>query len=193
VVAGAGVKLYWLDLETTGLYPATCEILEVAVMEADFLDPFNARHLYEVPVFTSRSDAELDPFIVDMHTKNGLLFESRDMFRAFNLASVEEDLLDLIPHVEDKDERGRLAGSSIHFDHGFIRRHMPTLAKRLSHQHYDVSSVALFCRSLGMPHSKPEPAHRAMADVKASITYARQCRDWLRDTHGRDLSRDHTP
>jgi oligoribonuclease len=171
------MKLYWLDLETTGLDPVTCDILEVAVMEADFEDPFNARVIYNQPIFTTLTDVDLDPFIVNMHTANGLLAECRDAYSS--LSTVEDYLLDLIPMVEDKDTRGTLAGSSVHFDHAFIARQMPRLNKRLSHRHYDVSSIALFCRSLGMPHLKREPGHRALADIQDSIQYARECHDWL--------------
>ena len=93
---------------------------------------------------------------------------------------VEDELLKFIPEVEDKDERATFAGSSVHFDLGFIRVHMPRLAKRLSHRVYCVSAVQLFCRSLGMakPPKGPEP-HRAAADVLASIERAKLCSDWL--------------
>jgi hypothetical protein len=74
-----------------------------------------------------------------------------------------------------------LAGDSVHFDLGFVRYHMPTLAKRLSHRVYDVSAIKLFCRSLGMPkiERKEDPVHRAAGDVLRSIEHAKYCADWL--------------
>jgi oligoribonuclease len=172
------VKLYWLDLETTGLDPATCDILEVAVMEADFSDPFNGRVICNRPVWTRLGDSDLDPFILNMHTGNGLLGDCRAP-HSWPLPRVEDALLALIPMVEDKEERGILAGSSIHFDHSFIARHMPTLNKRFSHRHYDVSAIKLFCQSMGMPKFRKAEAHRALADVKESIQHARECQEWL--------------
>ena len=40
------MKLYWLDLETTGL-DVNDIILEIAVAEADFQNPFQLRHIYQ--------------------------------------------------------------------------------------------------------------------------------------------------
>lgn len=194
------MKLLWLDLETTGLDPRKEQVLEVAVMEADFLDPFNARHLYTA-VLPLDPGRVLIPFITEMHTKNGLL---EDCERSITeLAQVERDLLDLVPMVADKEERTTLAGSSIHFDHEFLKVYMPKFAARLSHRHYDISSWKLLARSMGRPHTKPDPAHRAMDDVLASIKDGRDTLDWfvhhcyerVRLAHGEEhpLLRDHTP
>lgn len=173
------MKLLWLDIETDGLDPNKCQILEVAVREADLLDPFTTTHLYESPVWLPR-ELQLDPFILDMHTKNGLLKECYGTGRPL-VHEAEQKLLELVPEVVDKRERPVLAGNSVHFDHSFLTVHMPIFASRLSHQHYDVSAVKLFCRSLGMPHDKGEPAHRAMADVMMSIAEAKKCRAWLHE------------
>ena len=172
------MKLFWLDLETTGLSPDRDVILEVSLSEADFLDPFNAKHIYCAVIFISDSAIRiLDPFILDMHTKNNLLVECQAS-RA-TMQSVEQELLKLVPWVEDKEERPILAGSRIGFDHQFIAHHWPTLNKRFSHREYDVTAIKLFCRSLGMSKFPKGEAHRAMADVEESIAHGRLCRDWL--------------
>lgn len=175
------MKLYWLDLETTGLDPNETTILEIAIAEADLSDPFNYRHIYNSVIGFPESDhKDLTPFILDMHTKNGLLIECVNEKKM--ISDVQEDLLDLIPHSETKADKPTLAGSSVHFDHSYLTVHMPKLAKRLSHRHYDVSAVKLFCHSVGMPELPPaEPAHRAKADIEYSIKLAGICRDWLRD------------
>ena len=56
---------------------------------------------------------------------------------------------------------------------------MPTLDKRLSYRHYDVSAVKLFCQSLGMPKLPKAEAHRAKDDILESIAHAKKCADWL--------------
>lgn len=72
-----------------------------------------------------------------------------------------------------------LAGTSVHFDLGFLRVQMPTLAKKLSHRVYDVSAFALFCQSMGMETVKSELIHRASDDIDASVRYAQRCVQWL--------------
>ena len=89
---------------------------------------------------------KLDPFVFDMHTKNGLLVDCARS--SLTLAQIEDDLLDIVPEVEDKEERPILAGSTIHFDLGFVRAHWPRLAARLSHRCYDVSAIKLVAPSV---------------------------------------------
>jgi oligoribonuclease len=182
-------KLVWLDLETTGLDPNKCPILEVVAAEADLLDPFNIKVIHQsVLWFHPGCVKDQDPYVVDMHTKNGLWKECADEGKAMDAFEVQDALLAVIPWVEDKDERPILAGSSIHFDHDFIKVWMPKLAKRFSHRHYDVSALKLECQSQGMPKFKKAEAHRALADIHESIAHAKACREWLRDHHREEIS-----
>jgi len=178
-----GKCLYWVDLETTGLDEEKCSILEVSVFEAKFMDPFNAKQLYHsevyLPYVPDCPEAKLDPFVINMHTKNGLFTECRAWPKPRDIDEIEEDLLELIPQVQSKEMMPHLAGSSIHFDAKFINKHMPTLARRFSHRHYDVSALKLFCQSKGMPEFKKSEAHRATADILESIEHAKQCDVWL--------------
>lgn len=172
------MKLIWADLETTGLEPDKCNILEVAVAIASLEAPFDHQHVYQAVTHLSASDISgLDPFIVNMHNKSGLLMEC--LASSLLISQVETQLLDIIPWVENKDERPILAGSSIHFDHSFITHHMPTLAKRLSHRHYDVSAFKLFAQSKGMAKFPKAEAHRAKDDIDESVSHAKACDAWL--------------
>jgi len=177
------MKLFWLDLETAGLSPDRDAILELAIAEADLERPFDIGPVQRWVL--SRPAAPLTPFILDMHTKNGLLAECDRS--TTTVAVVEEALLVTVPEVADREDTPTLAGSSIHFDHGFLRVHMPRLAARFSHRHYDISAVKLFCRSLGMPKLPRAEAHRAAADVLESVEHARMCKMWIRGcaAHGR--------
>lgn len=184
------MMLVWIDLETTGLDNKKDNILEIAVSIADLRDPFNVKEAYH-GVFFMPDDVHdtLDPFIIDMHTKNGLLVEcakSRLLSK-----DAEAALLKLIPEIEDKDDRPTLAGSSVHFDHAFIKNEMPKLSKRLSHRHYDVSALKLFCQSLGMPKFKKAQAHRAKDDILESIAHGKECTEWLRKNLGRNPTNVH--
>lgn len=168
------MKLLWVDLETTGLDERADKILEIAVAEADFEDPYNARHIYHAVLGYTRDEQDpINPIVLEMHTKNGLFAEcaKSDTY----LFQVERDLLALIPEVADSQERSVLAGSTIAFDHAFIRYQMRTLNKRLHYRNFDVSSVKMFCRHLGMEKIPRAEAHRAKQDIDESIAHGQAC------------------
>ena len=176
------MKLFWIDLETTGLLPTKDRILEAAMVEADFSDPFRidpSTVVRGVVAFTPGPEQPLDEFIVNMHTKNGLLAECAAS--KVSLAELEQRLMERVPVIDDKDQMPTIAGSSIHFDMAFLRVHMPSLARRFSHRLYDVSAIKLYCQSLGMPKFKKAEAHRALDDIIESATHGKQCTDWLRE------------
>jgi len=170
-------KIFWLDLETTGLDPAKDKILEVAVLEANFDRPFDTKSLGTWVLQTDGSE-QMDTFVLKMHTKSGLLDECKRS--SCTAAKAEGALLERVLPAFDRYERPVLAGSSVHFDMGFLRAHMPKLAARFTHQLFDVSAVWLFCRSVGMPLEKRTPAHRAHDDIVASVEHAKSCFRWLK-------------
>jgi oligoribonuclease len=171
------MDLYWIDLETTGLKPEIDKILEVAVYKATLEDPFNINFVYQ-NVLKFSQDESLDPFVREMHTKNGLLKECLES--TATIEDVQEDLLKLIPTAVNRKSMPIYAGSAIHFDAGFIKQYMAPLHDRFSHRHYDVSSVKLFCQSLGMPEFKKAEAHRAKDDIIESVSHAKECAAWLK-------------
>jgi oligoribonuclease len=170
--------LLWLDLETTGLDPRRDAILEVAVAFATLDAPFDVSSTSNWVVFYPRSaQVDLSPFILDMHGKNGLL--EACAAAVSTRMDVQRVILGLLSPAASKEDAPILAGSSVHFDHEFLKVHMPALAKAVSHRHYDVSAVKLFCQSLGMPKLPKAEAHRAAADIVESIAHARSCAFWL--------------
>lgn len=174
------MKLIWFDCETSGLDPSKHAILEVAVAVADLSRPFDLTPLDPFVLWFDEAWAqyEFSPHARAMHEKSGLLAEcSRSRM---TLTEVEDALLALVAgEPEGGDDKPTLAGSTVHFDLGFLRAHAPRFAARLSHRCYDVSAVKLFCESLGMPRIPKAQAHRAAADVLESVQHARQCVEWL--------------
>jgi oligoribonuclease len=177
------MKLYWLDLETSGLDPLQNSILEIAIAESDLLTPFEIGPVTNIVLHhpflavDRRTSYPIDQKVVEMHTKNGLWYEC-SMSQRF-LSDVEEELLTLVPLIEDYEEKPSLAGACAHFDHAFLKQWMPRLARRFTSRHYDVSSIKLFCRSLGMEKPIKGEAHRAKADILESIEHAKLCKEWL--------------
>lgn len=181
------MKLLWLDLETTGLDPTRGKILEVAAAVADLSEPFVLGEVYSSVMPLGQWEYTLmDDTARKMHDSNGLLRDCGTLASMIeeldvSLGSVEHDLLSLLPALGtyEREDTPTLAGSSVHFDHAWLKVHMPTLAARLSHRHYDVSAVKLFCQSLGMPKLPRAEAHRAEADVRESVAHAQACAKWL--------------
>lgn len=174
------MKLLFLDLETSGLDPQTCQILEVAACVADLDRPFNTRDPYEAvccPVDLNLDDVH--PVVRAMHTENGLW--SACAASTTSLNEIEDRLIAMTGETpaSDRDNQTTLAGSCVSFDLAFINRWMPRLAKFLHYRVFDVSSILLFARAMGMPPLPKAVAHRAMADIRESIENARACASWL--------------
>ncbi len=173
-------KLVWIDLETTGLDPRNDAILELYAAEADLSDPFNARPLYHAVLNLryAKAISKWDPYVQAMHTRNNLIAECAASTLA--IVDVEDALLKLIPDVEKREDLSTVAGSTVHFDLGFLRSYMPALAKRLHYRVFDVSTIKLLARALGRDTFPRAEAHRAKDDVEESIRHGREATEWIR-------------
>jgi oligoribonuclease len=159
--------LVWLDLEMTGLDPARDVILDVAaiVTGADLIE--KAR--YAATVWQPDSAlAGMDPFVREMHDKNGLTERVRKAQKG--LRDVEKELFALI-HAHAGPQEAVLAGNSIHADRRFIAAYMPLVDRYLSYRLLDVTTVKLLRRAW-YPQLEPpvkKGAHTALSDVTESI------------------------
>lgn len=159
----------WIDLETTGL-SLDCEIIETAFVITD--EKFDT--VYELEFLVHPSDKCVwQDGALKMHKKSGLLDECLESSDYINQIDIAVSGV-LSRHVK-KDEVYFAAGSSVHFDLGFVNKYMPFTAAYLSHRILDVSSLKLFYASVtgndpsDCPPYKSNTTHRAMDDIHDSL------------------------
>jgi oligoribonuclease len=166
-------RMFWLDLEMTGLDVESCAIIEVAAIVTDLeLNP-----LEEYTRVVQQPQAVLDTmdaWCIKTHGESGLTAE---VPTGTPLAQVEAELLALLDRHFGADERVVLCGNSIHQDRRFIDRYMERLAARLHYRMVDVSSFKEVFRSRYGVQWEKANNHRALQDTRESI---RELAEYLR-------------
>lgn len=173
-------RIVWVDLEMTGLDTSRHVIVEVAALVTDAQLEILDEGLDLVVHATEDELAEMDDFVLNMHTENGLLDEIRSS--SVSIKEAEDAVLALIEKHCDPDHPAPLAGNSIATDRSFIREQMPRLDAALHYRMIDVSTIKELSRRW-FPrayYNQPEKglAHRALADIVESIQeldYYRRC------------------
>ena len=158
-------KLLWIDLEMTGLDPATQRIIEVAAVVTDY--QLNELGSYEAII--NQSDSTLDnaeDFPKEAFGKSGGLFEQVAASDKSE-SDVESELLAFIN--QHFAEPAILAGNSIHQDRRFIRQWWPCVEGQLHYRMLDVSSWKVWRQGLGQPIYGKKESHRALEDIRESI------------------------
>ena len=159
-------KLFWVDLEMTGLDPTKDKICEVAAIATDM-------ELNEIARFEAivKVDEELmdERMVGDFWEKNS---SSRDALKLQNhngkpIEVVERELLDFVD--ENFGKEIYLAGNSIHQDRKFIEREMPELNKRLHYRMLDVSAWKIYFENALNKRFTKQDNHRALDDINGSI------------------------
>lgn len=161
------LRFVWVDLEMTGLDPASCVIVEMAVIVTDAeLRPLGEleRTVWQPEEVLARTT----PFVRDMHTRNGLFDRVRASKHA--LEDVEKEALALVAkHCAYRE--GVLAGNSIHSDRRFLCRYMPAFEQFLHYRQIDVSTLKVLVQAWApeAKYAKPEKNHTALDDIRQSI------------------------
>ena len=167
--------LVWVDVETTGLDPDDDSLLEVAVVITDdALSPVRNWSSWITDQARYRSVYSLNPYVREMHAKNGLWEES--IRRGTALSIVREDVMDFVRRHAPEPKTAILAGSSVWFDRGFLKKCIPELVDHLNYRILDVSSINEVARRFwpdvyaARPQKKEEDKpHRALDDIFESI------------------------
>lgn len=186
-----------LDLETSGLDPMADKIVEVAwKLVSSRLESLSdgVAHAVIRPVGDTLDRIKANPVVLEMHTKTGLLaLLEDDNHPKPTLASAEDRIIRDLDIVAENFETYKLTndkqinyqivliGKNVAFDHKFIDRYMPRLAKRVSYREFDETSVNFLLDAIGITISMPLKsvseeglvAHRAAYDVNATYTRLR--------------------
>ena len=168
-----------MDLEMTGLDPSNDVIVEIATIITDD----------ELVVIAEGPDivihqpddvlARMDPFVVDMHTKSGLL----DAIKASrtDLAEAGRQTLEFIKSHVPEARTVPLCGNSIGTDRRFLARYLPDIENHLHYRCVDVSTIKELVKRWypGAETKRPFKAgnHRALGDVHESIAELRFYRE----------------
>jgi oligoribonuclease len=171
--------LVWMDLEMTGLDHTSDVIVEIATLVTDD----DLQVVAEGPdlVVHQPDDvlARMDPFVVDMHTKSGLL----DQIKAstISLEAAGAATLEFIREHAPVARTVPLCGNSIGTDRRFLAAYLPEIEEYLHYRSVDVSSLKELVRrwypdvltQRGWKHG----AHRALDDIRESVAELQLYRD----------------
>jgi oligoribonuclease len=168
-MATSDTHLIWLDLEMTGLDPATDVIIEIASLITDS----NLNVLAEGPMLAIQCPEEqlaaMDDWCTKTHTASGLV----DRIRASDvtLADAEAQTVAFLQQWIPKG-KSPLCGNSIAHDRRFVRKYMPVFEDYLHYRNIDVSSIKELVRrwypaSVRPPEKKG--AHLALDDIIESV------------------------
>jgi oligoribonuclease len=169
--------LVWVDMEMSGLNPATDVVLEVAVL----LTNKDLEIVAEGPQLIVQQPAELfakmDAWNQEHHTKSGLW--QSVVASQVSLQEAEEAVLNFLKqHVGPR--QSPLCGNSIAQDRMFLMHHMPQVNEYLHYRMIDVSTIKELVKRW-YPGGPAAPAktnqHRALDDIRESINELRFYRE----------------
>jgi oligoribonuclease len=169
--------LVWMDLEMTGLDPARDAIVEIATLITD--DELEI--VAEGPDLVVHQPPEvlavMEPVVVEMHTRSGLL----DAIKAstVTLDDAGAQTLAFLQQWVPEPRTVPLCGNSIGMDRRFLAAHLPQIEGWLHYRSVDVSSVKELVRRWYPRIKAPQKpgAHRALDDIRESVRELRYYRE----------------
>lgn len=173
-------KLFWVDLEMTGLDVETEVITEAAVLISDFKlnllnlnsdgdknEGFEAVIHYSEGELKQKFDSEESGFWNSLPKERDKLIEACASSR-LSLRDVEDSLIKIVEEFFN-GEPVILAGNSIRMDRMFIDKYMPRFAALLHYRMFDVSTLKIWIEGNNHPARKKLEKHRALYDIYESI------------------------
>lgn len=172
-------NLIWLDLEMTGLDPATDQILEIATLVTDE----DLKVLAEGPVIAIHQPdavlAAMDEWNRSHHGASGLI--ERVQRSTADAAAAESATLAFLASWVPSGA-SPLCGNSICQDRRFLARLMPRIDAYCHYRNLDVSTVKILAQRWAPQVAdafKKASKHEALADIYESIAELRHYREHL--------------
>jgi oligoribonuclease len=168
-----------MDLEMTGLDPSKHVIVEIATLVTDDDLTVVAEGPDLVVHQSEEALALMEPIVVEMHTKSGLLDAIRES--TVTLEQAGQATLEFIKQHVTEPRKVPLCGNSIGMDRRFLDQHLPEIENWLHYRSVDVSSVKELVRrwyptlNNGRPYKAG--AHRALDDIRESVAELRFYRE----------------
>ena len=173
----ANDRIVWIDCEMTGLDLTKDALVEIAavVTDSDLNVLGDGIDLVICP--PAEALAQMDPFVVDMHTTSGLITE---LAAGLTIAEAQDQVMTYLRQWVPDVRKAPLAGNSVGTDKAFLERDMPDLVGHLHYRIIDVSSIKELARRWYPRIYYASPAksggHRALADILESIDELRYYR-----------------
>jgi oligoribonuclease len=171
--------LVWMDLEMTGLDHTSDVIVEIATLITDDQLAIVAEGPDLVIHQPDDVLARMDPFVLDMHTRSGLLEAIKASTVTLEFAGAAT--LEFIKQHVAEPMTVPLCGNSIGTDRRFLAAYLPEIEEYLHYRSVDVSSVKELVKrwyptvDAQRPHS--HGSHRALDDIRESIREMAYYRD----------------
>ena len=167
-----------MDLEMTGLDSTSDVIVEIATLVTDDELEIVAEGP-DLVIHTSDDDlAKMDEYVVDMHTKSGLLTAIKESTITLEEAGAQT-LAFLKEHIAEP-RTVPLCGNSIGMDRRFLAAYLPEIEEFLHYRSVDVSTIKELSRRWYPAALKGAPrkdtSHRALDDIVESLEELRYWR-----------------
>jgi oligoribonuclease len=171
--------LAWIDLEMTGLDPARHTIVEIATLITDDDLAIVEEGPDLVVHATPEQLAEMDEFVLNMHTRSGLLADIEHS--TLSLADAGAKTLEFLQRHIPEPRTVPLAGNSIGTDRRFLATQLPEIEDYLHYRSVDVSTIKELCRRWRPEIYRAAPSkkggHRALQDIRESVEELAYYRD----------------
>jgi len=157
-------KIFWIDLEMTGLDVYKEVIIEVGVILTDL--NFNKLTTYHAVINQPQRYLDnMDEWNQKHHRASGLL---EKIPRGKNQSQVESELIELCNEYFH-NQRPVIAGNSIAQDRRFIDHHMKKFSQKLHYRMLDITSWKLIFKYKYNLEPEKKDSHRALDDIQESI------------------------
>ncbi len=171
--------LVWMDLEMTGLDPARNVIIEIATIITDDDLEVVAEGPDLVIHQPDEALAAMEEVVREMHTRSGL--DEAVRASTISLKDAGEATLAFIKDHVAEARTVPLCGNSIGTDRRFLSAYLNDIEEYLHYRSVDVSTLKELAKrwnpALLTDQPRKETAHRALDDIRESITELRFYRE----------------